>query len=178
LLLTSAPNDHQCSMGFSSVGTQNCWENDVIRQNVRMLSSILSRVIFIIVDGTITGCITGGTTGDAPGGRQPLYAVTKKEADASAAQVVSPPLLGNCARATGHHDRRTGLQLTAGDAGGVSAREGNVHGASRREEMATARSEQRPAHSEAITCPVRSTTTCRIVFFINSAMDCGAAVAS
>jgi hypothetical protein len=50
--------------------------------------------------------------------------------------------------ATGHHDRRAGLQLlTAGDAGRASAREGNVHGASRREEKATARarSEQRPA---------------------------------
>jgi hypothetical protein len=40
-------------------------------------------------------------------------------------------------RPTGHHDRRAGLQLTAWDAGGASAREGNVHGASRREEKAS-----------------------------------------
>jgi hypothetical protein len=40
-----------------------------------------------------------------------------------------------------------GQQLTTGDAGGASAREGNVHGASGREEKATARSEQRrPKH--------------------------------
>jgi hypothetical protein len=55
-------------------------------------------------------------------------------------------IVGQLRPATGHHDRRAGLQLTAGDAGGASAREGNVHGASRREEKATARSEQRPAH--------------------------------
>jgi hypothetical protein len=59
--------------------------------------------------GTITpGCITGCITGDA--GR---FAA----------------IVGQLRPTTGHHHRRAGLQLlTAGDAAGASAHEGNVHG--------------------------------------------------
>jgi hypothetical protein len=48
--------------------------------------------------GATTGGRGAGATTGIDRGMEPLYAMTKKEADASAAQVVTPPLLGNCAR--------------------------------------------------------------------------------
>jgi hypothetical protein len=64
--------------------------------------------------GTITGCITGGTTGccitGAAGGQQPLDAVMKKEADAFGSAGRFAAIVGQLRPATGHHDRRAGLQ--------------------------------------------------------------------
>jgi hypothetical protein len=94
--------------------------------------------------GCTTGCTTGRITGDA--GR-PTTIVRRDGKGSgrfgSAGRFAA--IVGQLCP-TGHHDQRAGLQLTAGDAGGASAHEGNVHGASRCEEKVTARSEQRPAH--------------------------------
>jgi hypothetical protein len=48
--------------------------------------------------GATTGGRGAGATTGVDRGMEPLYAMTKKEADASAAHVVTPPLLGNCDR--------------------------------------------------------------------------------
>jgi hypothetical protein len=93
-------------------------------------------------------------------------------------------IVGQLRPATGHHDRLAGLQLTAGDAGGASAREGSnasVHGASRREVKASRLlGPNKDQHTAVVSTAVVTLILLLLLwnrnyFFINSAMDRGAA---